>query len=32
VIDFVVDALAACVGVAFSAIVLRLRARTAESS
>jgi VanZ family protein len=32
VIDFVVDALAACAGVAFAAILLRLRARTAESS
>ena len=28
-IDFVVDALAACAGVAFAAILMRLRARTA---
>ena len=31
VIDFVVDALAACAGVAFAAILLRLRARTGAS-
>jgi VanZ family protein len=32
VIDFVVDALAACAGVACAAILLRLRTRAAESS
>ena len=32
VIDFVVDALAACAGVAFATILLRLRARTGETS
>ena len=32
VIDFVVDALAACLGVACAAILLRLRARLAEAS
>jgi VanZ family protein len=32
VIDFVVDALAACAGVACAAILLRLRARTGETS
>jgi VanZ family protein len=32
VIDFAVDALAACAGVAFAAILTRLRARTAETS
>ena len=32
VIDFVVDALAACAGVACAAILIRLRARAAESS
>jgi len=31
-IDFVVDALAACIGVAFAAILMRLRTRTAEST
>jgi hypothetical protein len=31
VIDFVVDALAACLGVAFAAILMRLRARVSES-
>jgi VanZ family protein len=31
-IDFVVDALAACLGVACAAILLRLRARIAEST
>jgi len=31
-IDFVVDALAACLGVAFAAILMRLRARPAEIS
>jgi VanZ family protein len=32
VIDFAVDALAACAGVAFATILLRLRARTGEST
>jgi VanZ family protein len=32
VIDFVVDALAACAGVACAAILMRLRARLAETS
>jgi VanZ family protein len=32
VIDFVVDALAACLGVAFAAISMRLRARVAEAN
>ena len=32
VIDFVVDALAACAGVAFTTILTRLRERTAESA
>jgi hypothetical protein len=32
VIDFVVDAFAACVGVAFAAILMRLRARVSEAS
>jgi VanZ family protein len=31
-IDFVVDALAACAGVACAAILMRLRARPAETS